>query len=200
MKRNNLMAIGLGLALAGYAATAVAGPGCCGKDSSEKQPVAKPAEAPITPAPAAKVNYITLAQFRELQAKHPDLLVVDVLSAASFAKNHIPGAINVPLGRLERELDGYFAKLAKDRPIVVYCASAKCHASTKAAELLMARGFTKVMDYQDGLAGWQEAKLPIGTAENCKCGMAKEQPGCCVKPNPPKAESRPACDSCDSGK
>jgi rhodanese-related sulfurtransferase len=45
--------------------------------------------------------------------------VVDVLPAREFGEDHIPGAINLPLRRIETD-----ARQALDpaRPVVVYCA------------------------------------------------------------------------------
>lgn len=44
--------------------------------------------------------------------------IVEVLPAAEYAKDHLPGAISLPLRKLEAE-----ARQALDpgRPIVVYC-------------------------------------------------------------------------------
>jgi rhodanese-related sulfurtransferase len=55
-------------------------------------------------------------QVRRLQAEGAQ--VVEVLPAEEFAEDHIPGAINMPLRRLEKE-----ARDALDpgRPVVVYC-------------------------------------------------------------------------------
>jgi rhodanese-related sulfurtransferase len=45
--------------------------------------------------------------------------VVDALPARDYDADHIPGAINLPLRRIETEAQGV---LDPDRPIVVYCA------------------------------------------------------------------------------
>jgi rhodanese-related sulfurtransferase len=45
--------------------------------------------------------------------------VVDVLPAREYGEDHIPGAINLPLRRIETEARQV---LDPDRPIVVYCA------------------------------------------------------------------------------
>lgn len=45
--------------------------------------------------------------------------VVDVLPAREYSEDHIPGAINLPLRRIETEARQV---LDADRPIVVYCA------------------------------------------------------------------------------
>ena len=44
--------------------------------------------------------------------------LVDVLPAKEYGESHLPGAINVPLTRLDRETT---TKLDRDRPIIVYC-------------------------------------------------------------------------------
>jgi rhodanese-related sulfurtransferase len=45
--------------------------------------------------------------------------VIEVLPAREYGEDHIPGAINLPLRRIETEARGL---LDPDRPIVVYCA------------------------------------------------------------------------------
>ena len=44
--------------------------------------------------------------------------VVEVLSSEEYNQEHIAGAINIPLSKLDRDTT---AQLGKDRPVVVYC-------------------------------------------------------------------------------
>jgi rhodanese-related sulfurtransferase len=44
--------------------------------------------------------------------------VVEVLPADDYEEEHLPGAINIPLRRLDREAD---ERLSRERPVVVYC-------------------------------------------------------------------------------
>jgi rhodanese-related sulfurtransferase len=44
--------------------------------------------------------------------------LVDVLPAKQYEKEHLPGAVSLPLEWLDRETAH---QLASDRPIVVYC-------------------------------------------------------------------------------
>jgi rhodanese-related sulfurtransferase len=44
--------------------------------------------------------------------------VVEVLGPEEFEEDHLPGAINLPLRRVEREARG---RLDPSRPVVVYC-------------------------------------------------------------------------------
>ena len=59
---------------------------------------------------------ISRQQMQELMKQGAQ--VVDVLPAEEFQDDHLPGAINLPLRRIETE-----AKTALDpsRPIIVYC-------------------------------------------------------------------------------
>jgi rhodanese-related sulfurtransferase len=44
--------------------------------------------------------------------------LVDVLPIEDYEEEHIPGAINIPLRRLDREAP---QRLSTDQPVVVYC-------------------------------------------------------------------------------
>ena len=44
--------------------------------------------------------------------------LVDVMPAREYSKAHLPGAISIPLTRLDRATT---AALDRDRPVVVYC-------------------------------------------------------------------------------
>lgn len=44
--------------------------------------------------------------------------VVEVLQPAEYERRHLPGAINIPLRKLDRLAP---EGLASDRPVVVYC-------------------------------------------------------------------------------
>ena len=44
--------------------------------------------------------------------------LVEVLPEQEYAEEHLPGAINIPLERLDRQAA---AQLQPDRPVIVYC-------------------------------------------------------------------------------
>jgi rhodanese-related sulfurtransferase len=46
--------------------------------------------------------------------------LVEVLPEREYGEEHIPGAINIPLKKLDREST---AKLDRARPIIVYCSN-----------------------------------------------------------------------------
>ena len=47
--------------------------------------------------------------------------LVEVLPAEEFEREHLPGALSIPLKTLRRET---VAQLQRDRPVIVYCADA----------------------------------------------------------------------------
>ena len=59
---------------------------------------------------------VELAQLKRLLAEGAQL--VEVLPAAEYAEEHLPGAINIPLKRLDATTAGRFDRA---RPVVVYC-------------------------------------------------------------------------------
>jgi rhodanese-related sulfurtransferase len=56
-------------------------------------------------------------QVRRLMAQRAQ--IVDVLPAREYAEDHLPGAVNLPLRRIETEAARV---LDPARPVVVYCA------------------------------------------------------------------------------
>lgn len=68
---------------------------------------------------ASREHLVAFEQLLELQ-RDPQVTVVDVLAAESYAQAHIPGAVNVPLSRLK---DVAAERLPhRERTVVTYCA------------------------------------------------------------------------------
>ncbi|HWP44203.1 MAG TPA: rhodanese-like domain-containing protein [Blastocatellia bacterium] len=44
--------------------------------------------------------------------------LVEVLPSKQYEEEHLPGAINIPLKKLDRETA---ARLDRERPVIVYC-------------------------------------------------------------------------------
>jgi rhodanese-related sulfurtransferase len=97
----------------------------------------------------------------ELQRRmqHGLVTVLDVRPEDEFALAHLPGARNIPLAQLKRQL----AKLDRKTEIVAYCRGPYCVLSFEAVAQLRKLGF-KVRRLQDGLPEWKAAGLPIESA------------------------------------
>jgi rhodanese-related sulfurtransferase/predicted transcriptional regulator len=84
--------------------------------------------------------------------------VLDVRPEDEFALGHLPGARNVPLTQLKRQL----AKLDRKIEIVAYCRGPYCVMSFEAVAQLRKLGF-KARRLEDGLPEWKAAGLPVET-------------------------------------
>jgi rhodanese-related sulfurtransferase/predicted transcriptional regulator len=85
--------------------------------------------------------------------------VLDVRPEDEFALGHLPGALNIPLGKLEHRL----SELPTDRDIIAYCRGPYCVLSFEAVAALRARGYL-VRRLEDGYPEWKAAGLPIEAA------------------------------------
>lgn len=113
---------------------------------------------------------ITRQELMDMISKGEKFKLVDVLSKESFEKEHIKGAISIPVDEIEKKASKLLKKAEK---IVVYCASFDCQASTHAAQRLSAMGYKNVLDYKGGLKDYKEASFPLeGRLHKQETGVA----------------------------
>jgi rhodanese-related sulfurtransferase len=79
-----------------------------------------------------------------------DFIVVDCRSPESFAKGHVPGAVNLHYRRMTAETVRPFA----GKTVVAYCTSVHCNASAKGA-LRLAQLGVRVKEMTGGIRGWE---------------------------------------------
>jgi rhodanese-related sulfurtransferase/predicted transcriptional regulator len=82
--------------------------------------------------------------------------VLDVRPEDEFALGHLPGALNIPFGKLKLRL----SELSADREVIAYCRGPYCVLSFEAVATLRARGYI-VRRLEDGYPEWKAAGLPI---------------------------------------
>jgi rhodanese-related sulfurtransferase/TusA-related sulfurtransferase len=77
-----------------------------------------------------------------------DFVLVDVREYAEYAFNHIPNAISIPLG----DLDARINELYKENETYVVCRTG--NRSDFAAQKLVEKGFTNVINVVPGMSQW----------------------------------------------
>lgn len=99
------------------------------------------------------------------QRIHEDtsVVLVDVHTPEDYQKEHIPGAINIPLGMLAEAAK---AQLGKNQRIVVYGHAHEDGISNQAAEILESLGYRKVSDFDGGILAWKRAGYHTETTAN----------------------------------
>ncbi|MDQ8036176.1 MAG: rhodanese-like domain-containing protein [Pedobacter sp.] len=97
-----------------------------------------------------------------------NLIVIDARSAAAFAAEHIPGAINLPHRQMSADST---AALDKSALVVTYCDGIGCNASTKGALAMTRLGF-RVKELMGGLDWWKRDGHPTSTGAggDISCG------------------------------
>jgi rhodanese-related sulfurtransferase len=107
------------------------------------------------------------------------VIVVDGRSSEAFAKEHIPGAINIPHRTISQDS---LAALDKAPLYVTYCDGIGCNASTKTAMKMLTLGF-RVNELIGGLDWWKRdgyategESAQAGTAIACGCDGAEARP------------------------
>ena len=90
------------------------------------------------------------------RAKRGLVTVLDVRPAEEYAAGHVPGALNVPLDKLE----SYLSRLPKRKEVVAYCRGPYCLMSFEAVEKLRKRGW-RARRLENGLPEWRAAGLPV---------------------------------------
>jgi len=96
-----------------------------------------------------------LAEELLARAKKGLVTVLDVRPREEFEAGHLPGAVNIPMDRLESEL----ARLPRKREVVAYCRGPYCLMSFDAVLKLRQRGW-KARRLNEGFPEWKAAGLP----------------------------------------
>ncbi len=112
----------------------------------------------------ARIREVAPSAFRAAPAAG---VLIDVREPAEFATGHLAGAINIPRGVLEFQVDAHPAvanvtepALAhRRRPVVVYCRTGG--RAALAADALQRLGFTAVRSIAGGIEAWIAAGLPV---------------------------------------
>ena len=129
-------------------------------------------ENPVT-AVAAAPSEQALAHFERLLAletdcwdvhealgrSDPGFVLLDVRGPQAFAAGHVPGAVNLPHGRIvERNLTSYDAGTL----FVVYCNGPHCNGADKAA-VRLARLGRPVKKMIGGVEGWRDEGFSLSS-------------------------------------
>ena len=87
--------------------------------------------------------------------------IIDVRPASEYDAGHVPGAINMPLDKLNDQLGDFDS----DREIVAYCRGPHCVLAFDAVEKLRKQGL-KASRLEDGFPEWKIAGLPVEKASD----------------------------------
>jgi rhodanese-related sulfurtransferase len=89
--------------------------------------------------------------------RRENFVLIDVREESEYASDHLPGAIHLGKGIIERDIEGRVP--AMDTPMVLYCGGG--YRSALAADNLQKMGYTNVLSMDGGLRSWREKQFPL---------------------------------------
>ncbi|MEN9317209.1 MAG: hypothetical protein RIS35_3602 [Pseudomonadota bacterium] len=95
----------------------------------------------------------------EALAHGADFVLLDVRSPEMFARGHVPGAVNLPHGKI---VEGKLAAWPADTLFVTYCAGPHCNGAARGA-LRLARLGRPVKIMAGGITGWLDEGFGLVT-------------------------------------
>jgi rhodanese-related sulfurtransferase len=105
----------------------------------------------------SQIREISNSNLNDKLKKHQDFELIDVRENQEFLSGHIPTALHLSKGIIERDIEKAIPDVAM--PIAVYCSGG--FRSALVAANLNRMGYTDVFSLKDGLKGWIDAGFPL---------------------------------------
>jgi len=104
-----------------------------------------------------RIKETTVDKIKQRLDQNEEFLLVDVREESEFAKDHLPTAIHLGKGIIERDVEQQIPDL--NAPIVLYCGGG--FRSALAADNLQKMGYTNVLSMDGGIREWREKNFPL---------------------------------------
>jgi rhodanese-related sulfurtransferase len=105
----------------------------------------------------SRIKEIGIDDVKDKLDSGENIVLVDVREESEFAKDHLPGALHLGKGIIERDIEARVSDL--NAPIVLYCGGG--FRSALAADNLQKMGYTNVSSMDRGVRGWREKNYPM---------------------------------------
>lgn len=101
----------------------------------------------------ANIREVTIQEIKEKIAGGDPFYLVDVREESEWAKDHLPHAVHLGKGIIERDIENAIPDVEAE--IALYCGSG--FRSALAAENLQRMGYKNVSSVSGGIRAWREA-------------------------------------------
>ncbi len=105
----------------------------------------------------ARVREVSIDDVKARLDRGDKFVLVDVREESEYAKDHLPGAIHLGKGIIERDIEERVPEL--NTPVVLYCGGG--YRSALAADNLQKMGYSNVLSMDGGIRGWREKNFPL---------------------------------------
>src|SRR5208282_1224674 len=104
-----------------------------------------------------RVRETTVDEVKARLDRGDKFVLVDVREDREFDADHLPGAVHLGKGIIERDIEGKYPDL--ETPLVLYCGGG--FRSALAADNLQKMGYTNVISMDGGIREWREKGFPL---------------------------------------
>jgi rhodanese-related sulfurtransferase len=104
-----------------------------------------------------RIRETTVDKVKARMDKNDRFLLIDVREEGEFAKDHLPGAVHLGKGIIERDIEARVPELSTE--MVLYCGGG--FRSALAADNLRKMGYTNVISMDGGIRDWREKGFPL---------------------------------------
>ncbi|MBI1914532.1 MAG: sulfurtransferase [Planctomycetes bacterium] len=104
-----------------------------------------------------RVRETTVDQVKARLDRGEKLVLVDVREESEYAKDHLPGALHLGKGVIERDVEQRVPETGTE--LILYCGGG--FRSALAAENLQRMGYTNVLSMDGGIRVWREKGYPL---------------------------------------
>lgn len=104
-----------------------------------------------------RVRETTVQEVKARMDRGEKLLIVDVREESEWAKDHLPQAIHLGKGIIERDVEQKIPDTNTE--IILYCGGG--FRSALAADNLQRMGYRNVISMDGGIRGWRENGYPL---------------------------------------
>jgi rhodanese-related sulfurtransferase len=105
----------------------------------------------------SRIKECTVADVMARQKAGERFTLVDVREESEYAAGHVPGAVHIGKGVIERDIEAKVPDAAT--PLVLYCGGG--YRSALAADAIQKMGYTNVISMDGGWRAWKEEGLPV---------------------------------------
>jgi rhodanese-related sulfurtransferase len=104
-----------------------------------------------------RVREVNVEDVKQMLDRGEKFTLVDVREESEFAKDHLPGAVHLGKGVIERDVEQKIPDPAA--PLVLYCGGG--FRSALAADNLQKMGYTNVVSMDGGIRDWRQKGYPL---------------------------------------
>jgi rhodanese-related sulfurtransferase len=104
-----------------------------------------------------RVKEVSIDEVKKRLDRGDKFVLVDVREESEYAKDHLPGAIHLGKGIIERDIEERVPDLGA--PVILYCGGG--YRSALAADNLQEMGYTNVLSMDGGIRDWREKRFPL---------------------------------------